>query len=239
MDINLDPLGPYLLVIVAGLFVHACFSLSASMLMLINSHTIGANRRHETTLKLSAGYIAGNLATTLALVGAITYFFSGPVPIRMNPAAWIVITALLVLVGWIVLLCYYRRGKGTRLWLPRGLTERLMAYAKRTTTVAPSFGLGVTVIFIELPFLIAPLVLAGTVLASLPDLERNIGIAVYALAATLPLFALTALIGGGHKISTIQRWRESNKKFLQWSSGLTLILLGIYLFASNIWGAWV
>jgi len=236
MNYSFDVLGPFALVIVAGLFAHACYALSLSMLTLVSSHVIGTSAKHSTVLKLSFGYVLGSAFATLALLGIVTYFFSDIVVITQQPAGWILVSILAVLVGWITLLFYYRPGKGTQLWLPRATIQSISTRAKQTKTAVQSFGLGVVMILLELPFLIAPLAIAGAVLATLPNVERGIGIIAYTFAAIMPLIVVMVLIGGGHKISTIQRWRENNKKFLQWTSGSALILLGIYVFSINIWG---
>lgn len=236
MTIPLDVLGPYALVILAGLFVHACFQLGLSMLTIINSHAIGHGSRHGTILKLSISYIAGALIATIGLLVLTTYFFRSVLPLDTNPVAWIIVCSLVICVGWLVLLFYYRKVKGTQLWLSRRFVERLTTRAKHTKTVIGSLAFGLMMVVVELPFLIAPLALAGAVLGTLPSIERTIGVLAYAVAANIPLIIVTVLLGGGHKISTIQRWRETNKQFLQWTSGMTLILLGIYLFAINIWG---
>lgn len=236
MNYSLNALGPYALVIISGLFAHACFQLSVSTLTLLGSHVIGSGKSHAILLKLSIGYACGVLFATACLLALLTYFFTTALPIHQSPVAWIIVCALVVVVGWLVLVLYYRRGKGTRLWLPRRITEAVGIQAKRIKRTVGAFGLGSAMVIAELPFLIAPLTLAGAVLAGLAELERSIGVLAYSLAATTPLVIIIILIGGGHKISTIQRWREANKKFLQWTSGLTLILLGIYLFAITIWG---
>lgn len=236
MTISLDAFGPYTLVILAGLFVHACFQLSLSMLIVIDSHAIGYGHKHGMILKLSASYIIGALIATIGLLAFSTFFFRSLVPLGTNPIAWIVLCCLAVLIGWLVLLFYYRRTKGTQLWLPRKVVERLTSRAKHTRTVLGSLSFGTMMVVMELPFLIAPIALAGGVLGTLAPTERTIGVLAYGLAAVVPLIVVTVLLGGGHKISTIQRWRETNKQFLQWTCGITLILLGIYLFAITIWG---
>lgn len=236
MNYTLDALGPFALVIIAGLFAHACYALSVSMLTLVNSHIIGTSAKHSTVLKLSCGYILGSGFATLGLLALVTTFFTNVVDIDEQSAGWIIVSVLAIVIGWITLLFYYRRGKGTQLWLPRKAIQTVSTRAKKTKTMVQAFGLGVSMVILELPFLIAPLVIAGAVLGTLPNLELSIGLFAYSLAAIMPLIAVTVLIGGGYKISTIQRWRESNKKFLQWTSGCALILLGVYLFAINVWG---
>lgn len=236
MAYTLDTIAPFALVIVAGLFAHACYALSLSMLTLVNSHAIGAATKHTVVMKLSLGYILGSILATLGLLAAITHFFADTIMINERPIGWIVVGVLAMIIGWITLLFYYRRGKGTQLWLPRQTIQAISTRAKRTKTAVHAFGLGVVMVLLELPFLIAPLVIAGAVLGSLPALERSVGLVAYTLAAIMPLIVVTVMIGGGHKLSTIQRWREDNKKFLQYTSGGALILLGIYLLAINAWG---
>lgn len=236
MSFSLDFIGPYALVILAGLFVHACFQLSLSMLTVMASHAIGASKRHGAILKLSLSYTLGAFIATLALLVLSTSFFVHILPPKSSPLAWIILCGLSILVGWCVLLFYYRKVKGTRLWIPRSLVEAATARAKKVRGFTGALGLGLMMVALELPFLIAPLAIAGAILSTLPSLERTIGVLAYTFAATMPLIIITIMIGGGHKISVIQRWREDNKQFLQWTSGLTLILIGVYLFATNIWG---
>jgi len=231
-----DALWPYVLAVVAGLFAHACLQLGVSMLTLLNSHAIGSGRAHAAVLRLSFSYSLGALAATVGLVIALTYIFTSLFPFY-STLEWTLLAGLIAGVGIAVLLFYYRRGKGTLLWLPRGFVEFASSRAKKTKNTVEAFSLGLMMVIAELPFLIAPIALTAAILSGQPSLERSIGIGAYSLAACLPLFSITALIGSGHKISTIQRWRENNKNFLQWSSGLTLILLSIYVFAINVWSA--
>jgi hypothetical protein len=42
------------------------------------------------------------------------------------------------------------------------------------------------------------------------------------------------LIGSGHSLSRIQRWREANKHFLQFAAGAGLIVLGGYLYVNEV-----
>jgi hypothetical protein len=53
--------------------------------------------------------------------------------------------------------------------------------------------------------------------------------AVFAVLVSLPLLFVSLYISSGHKISTVQRWRESAKHFLRWTSALALVILTVYL----------
>jgi hypothetical protein len=42
------------------------------------------------------------------------------------------------------------------------------------------------------------------------------------------------LIGSGHRLSEIQKWRETNKRFLQFSAGGALVVLGFFVYVCKI-----
>ena len=41
------------------------------------------------------------------------------------------------------------------------------------------------------------------------------------------------LVGGGHKLSAIQAWREKHKLFLQFIAAAGLLILGAYTFVNE------
>jgi hypothetical protein len=50
---------------------------------------------------------------------------------------------------------------------------------------------------------------------------------------------VAALIGGGHSLGQIQRWREANKGFLQFIAGSGLIVLGFYMYVNQVGGSMI
>jgi hypothetical protein len=60
------------------------------------------------------------------------------------------------------------------------------------------------------------------------------GIAIYTTISLFSLLVVNALIGSGHKLSRIQKWREDNKRFLQFAAGSGLLVLGFYLYVDHI-----
>lgn len=226
---------PVLLAMVAALFAHASFQLGVSMLTLLSSHAIGKGKRHSQVLRLDLGYSLGAILTTAALLALLTYIANSLLT-SLSALHWALISGLLAGAGLAVVLFYYRRGKGTMLWLPRGFVEFASTRAKKTRNGFEAFAIGATMVIAELPFLFAPLALIALILHSVPSTQHLITMLSYSVLACLPLLVMTVLIGSGHKISTIQRWREDNKVFLQWSSGLLLILLGVYVYGLTVWG---
>lgn len=229
-NINLFATSPAILAFLATAFAVACFQLSVSVLTLISSHTIGAARAYNKLLSLVSAYLLGVIAalfglaiTAISLVDASRYFLLG--------AAWPIVGSVSIAVGGLIVAFYYRQSKGTSLWVPRALAKFLDTRTKRTRSAVETFSLGILTTLAELPFsFVAFLLLAYLV----RDANANTQVAlslIFALLVSLPLIFVAAAITSGHKISTIQRWRETNKNFLRWASGVCLILLGFYLLA--------
>jgi cytochrome c biogenesis protein CcdA len=97
------------------------------------------------------------------------------------------------------------------------IAETGQAAAAAVTTAAPTVSA------------VAPVLLVATVVATQPPAVWLLLIKSYAVVATLPLIAITLYLSSGHSVARVQRWREQSKGFLQWTSGIALVLLTVYL----------
>ena len=224
---------PLLLLLLGAIFVHASFQLGVSVLTLLSSHTIGRRAPNNRVLSLSFWYILGvALMITLLLLGAVSAerFLMAH---NAGLATWLPLS-LLPSIALILVLFYYRRGKGTRLWLPRPAADYITTRAKKTKSSVEAFSLGMTTGVTELPFALAPLALVAFAFHGFAA-DKWLALAVgYALAVCAPLVFVAFYISSGHKISSVQRWREDAKTFLSWTSAVALLLLTIYLLILQI-----
>lgn len=223
-----------LAIIILAALIHASFQLSVSMLTLLSTHTLGAKKSHQKLLHLTSSYVLGaGLMTVLLLSFAILLilnFYGTNIP----QIIWAAACGLLIGVAISVWLFYYRREKGTMLWIPRGVAKYLSERTKAVTIGAEAFGLGLSSVTGELLFIIAPLVISALVIIQLPSPWQLIGIAAYAVISMLSLIIVWAAIGSGHSLSRIQKWRETNKYFLQFAAGTGLIILGVFIYVNEI-----
>ena len=226
---------PMLLILLGAVFVHACFQLSVSVLTLLSSHTIGRRLPNTRLLNLNFWYILGSIAMiTLLQLGTIALLRSA---ISQNTALTTLITLSVVpLIALLMVLFYYRRGRGTQLWLPRPAAEYITTRAKRTKSSVEAFTLGAATAMTELPFIVAPLAIVAFVLEGFASDKWLALSLLYAIAACLPLIFVALYISSGHKISSVQRWRENAKDFLKWTSAAALILLTLYLVVLQLGG---
>ena len=223
-----------LAIIAFAALIHASFQLSVSMLTLLSGHAIGSKTAHTKLLRLTNAFTFGVAIMTMLLLSFFAlmaqYAFHAPVP----TIAWVGSCGLLFCLGLAVWIFYYLREAGTSLWVPRNFARYLSDRTKATKQSAEALSLGMTSVFAELLFIFTPLAVSALVLVELTPSYQLLGIFIYILISLAPLLLVNGLIGSGHKLSRIQKWRETNKRFLQFSAGAGLLILGFYLYIDKV-----
>lgn len=223
-----------LAIIAFAALIHASFQLSVSMLTLLSGHAIGAKVAQAKLLRLTSGFLIGVAVMTILLVSFISFlfqhFFGNNVPLL----TWAVSCGLLLGLGIAVWAFYYRREKGTSLWIPRGIARYLSERTKATKHSTEAFGLGLSSVIGELLFILAPMTISALIMIRLSTPLQLIGIALYTLISLLSLGTIYVLISSGHRLSRIQKWREDNKRFLQFAAGSGLLILGFYVYVDQV-----
>lgn len=215
--------------------IHASFQLSVSVLTLLSGHAIGSKKSHRRLVRLTTSFTTGVGVMTLLLLSFTSLIFLHAFGTQVPLLVWALVCGLVLGIGIAVWLFYYRRGtKGTELWLPRSFASFLTNRSKKTDQNAEAFSLGLTSVIAELIFIIPTVAIAALVLIELPPEWQLVGIGIYTLISLLGLIIVWSLIGSGHSLARIQRWRTENKRFLQVSSGGALIVLGFFVYVSKI-----
>lgn len=222
-----------LVIIAVSALIHASFQLSISMLTLLSSHTIGKKRSQARLLLLSNAFTLGVGIMTLLLLSATAMLLSTFIP-AASALTWTICCGLLAGVGFAVWIFYYRRESGTTIWIPRSLARFMTERTKATKQSGEAFSLGVISVLAELLFIFAPILVSALVLLGLSPQWQLVGIALYTLVSLGSLLLVNALIGNGLSISRIQKWRESNKRFLQFAAGSGLLVLSFYLYVDQV-----
>lgn len=227
--------SPIFIIAFAGL-LHASFQLGVALLTLLSGHSLGSHRSFRNLMRLNFAYLLGACGVTVLLFSAFGYLAllgTG----QFVQIEWLVLSVLNITIGLSVMLFYYRRSKGTGLWIPNSMAKYLTKRVKETDNDAEAFTLGAGSVLAELPFIVGPLSVAVLYSLSLDTADMQaLALLTYCLIALSPLFAIVALVGAGHKISHIQKWREDNKLFLQYCAGSGLIILGAFVFIDKFLG---
>ena len=214
--------------------IHASFQLGVSTITLLSSHGAGKKVAAGKILRLVGSFLAGTITVTTFLVFALLYFTTTLELWQKPNSLWTAISGALAALGIAVWIFYYRRGTGTPLWIPRAFARFLTARVRSTSLSVEAFSLGLTTVIAELPFMITPMITATLALAFLPADLQVLGAFGYVAVASLGIIVVAVLIGGGHNISHIQRWREANKHFLQFAAGTGLVVLAFYLYVNQV-----
>jgi hypothetical protein len=221
-------------IIAFAALIHASFQLSVSVLTLLSGHAIGSKTAHRKLLRLTCSFLTGVGVMIILLLSFTALVFQSVFSDDIPLVAWAASAGLLIGLGVAVWAFYYRNEKGTSLWLPRGIARYLSDRTKATKSSPEAFGLGLSSGIGELIFTLAPIAIAALILIQLEPLWQLAGIGLYALISLLSLLIVYVLIGSGHKLSRIQKWRENNKRFLQFAAGAGLLILGFYVYTDQV-----
>ena len=224
-----------LAIVAFAALIHASFQLSVGVLSLLSGHALSAKKSRARILRLTTSYTIGAGVMTLLILSFVSLIFLHAFGSVVPLLVWALVCGLVLGIGIAVWLFYYRRdSKGAELWIPRSFARHLHDRSKATHYGAEAFSLGLTSVVAEIIFIIPSLSISALVLLELPGSWQLVGIAIYMLVSLLGLLIAWALIGSGHSLARIQKWRVDNKRFLQFSAGGALIVLGFFVYVSKI-----
>ncbi len=228
--------SPIFVIAFAGL-LHASFQLGVALLTLLSGHSLGINRSFHKLMRLNIAYLFGATVITILIFAALAYFALLSIGSNIQ-IAWLITALINIVIGVAVMIFYYRRKKGTGLWIPDSMAQYLSKRVKKTDHTGEAFTLGAGSVLAETPFLIGPFAVAVLYTLTLEGAQLQLlSLLTYSLIALAPLVAIVSLVGGGHKISHIQKWREENKLFLQYCAGCGLVILGAFVLVDKFIGA--
>lgn len=224
-----------LIIVAIAALIHASFQLSISVFTLLSSHAIGRKRSKARLDTLTTSFVIGVGMMTALLLSFFSILLA---PIVKNGEVhylvWTVTCGVLTGVGVAVWLFYYRKQSGTSLWVPRGMARYLHTRTKKTAHSAEAFSLGMASVVGELLFIFAPIVVSALILVHLEPIWQLTGIILYTIISMASLLFIHILISSGFSLSRIQKWRESNKHFLQFAAGSGLLALGFYIYVDQV-----
>lgn len=215
--------------------IHASFQLSISTLTLMSGHSLGIQQSHQKLVSLVISFVLGVIFMTFLLLTsgiymANTIIYYGILQIVL----WATACSALIIIGVAVWLFYFRPGKGTILWIPRFMAEYLTRRCSKTKSNGEAFSLGISSVVGEIIFLLAPIVVSILFIINMPIALQISGVALYILISVLPLVVVCILVNKQNKLSRIQKWREENKRFIQFMTGSIMLAVGFFVYASEV-----
>lgn len=220
-------------VVVLAAVVHATLQLGLGCLLLLYHASLGKHIKKKTR-SLVGSYIAGVGIIAFLSLSAGCFVIGDLFDGGLSTDVLALIVGILLALALIVCLFYYRRGKSTELWLPKGVARFIDRRAKATESDTEAFSLGVLTCFAELPFTLVLVVIAADSVLQLPALYQALAVAFYTVVTIAPLVIMRLAIHSGKTVVDIQRWRVKHKNFLKVITGLGFLALGLFIFAFEV-----
>ena len=216
---------PTLGLVVASAAIDSINPCAIGVLILMVSVVLGSGKSVGRLLLLGGAYIGAIFFTYLVAGLGLVYFLS-EIPILIAEYLSIAVGILVILAGLLEIKDFFWYGKGFSLQIPHYFAMKIQEMSTSKTTVIGVMLLGAFVAAVELPCTGAPYLAIITVLRINFDLTAFGLMVLYNLIFVAPLLIILAMVAGGAKISSVQKWKEESKGAMRLGMGLLLIALG-------------
>ncbi|MDO4978541.1 MAG: hypothetical protein Q4E47_00060 [Candidatus Saccharibacteria bacterium] len=219
-------------IILLAALVHASLQIALGSLLVLFHANLADKSDNKARIStrcrtLASHYTCGAYIIISLFVSSIAFFISTLLNGGLSKNALLIIAALLLALGVIAWLFYYKTGRTTELWIPRKLARYINTRAKRVTSSFEAFSLGLLAVFAEMPFAFLLMTVAADSLLILPFYIQPAVVFIYTFIAVAPLEFMRFAIKNGQTIVDIQKWRVRNKLFLKFITGQLFITLAI------------
>ena len=210
-------------------------------IFMIFSHYASAKYSRQKTSNLALFFILGVEAiTTLVFILIYTIVMSTAefeMPLTLD--SYILIWCLVVIfatIGLIFPWVYFRKGKGTQLFIGRRLAEQITKKARDVKTQSEAFLLGFIAGVPELIFTLPLYFVSVTAIMAIGEttIARSAMVILIVLAAVLPLFFVHISLNHGFNLANLERARTKNKTFYRMLIGILYLLIAVMLIVRTI-----
>ncbi|HKX72461.1 MAG TPA: hypothetical protein VJM32_00420 [Candidatus Saccharimonadales bacterium] len=216
---------PTLGLVVTSAAIDSINPCAIGVLILMVSVVLGGGKSIGRLLLLGSAYI-GAIFFTYLIAGLGLIYFLSEIPILIAEYLSIAVGILVILAGMLEIKDYFWYGKGFSLQIPHYFAMKIQEMSTSKTTVVGVMLLGAFVAAVELPCTGAPYLAIITVLRINFDMTAFGLMVLYNLIFVAPLIIILAMVAGGAKISSVQKWKEESKGAMRLGMGLLLIALG-------------
>jgi cytochrome c-type biogenesis protein len=219
---NLPTLG----LVIASALIDSINPCAIGVLILMVSVILGSGKSIKRLMVLGSAYIFAIFITYLAAGLGLVYFFSA-IPIVIAEYLSIAVGLLVILAGLLEIKDFFWYGKGFSLQIPHKFAMKIQEMSSNSKlSLVSVMLLGAFVAGVELPCTGAPYLAIITVLRVDFNLTAFALMVLYNIIFVAPLLFILALVAGGAKISSVQKWKEDSKGAMRLGIGLLLVGLG-------------
>ena len=192
------------------------------MILLLSSLVV--NKQKSRILSVGAIYIFAVFLTYLTFGLGLTTFLAF-IPIIWAEYISIFVGILVVFAGIIEIKDFFWYGEGFSLMIPKKYSEYISEKMK-TLSVPTIVFLGIFVASVELPCTGGPYLAITLLLSQNFNITAFLMLVLYNIIFVMPLVIIMLAVLLGVKVQDIQAWKQANKSYMRYFTGLILIALG-------------
>ncbi len=162
---------------------------------------------------------------TYLLAGLGILYFLSSIPLYISEYLSIAVGTLVIIAGLIEIKDFFWYGYGITLSIPPEKAKKIHEMTRKLTLPAMIL-LGAFVAGVELPCT------GGPYLAILVFLSQNFNftaflwLILYNMIFVLPLVVILLMVYFGYKIQYLKRWKQRNRQYMRFATGIILVFLG-------------
>ncbi|MFT7615895.1 MAG: cytochrome c biogenesis protein CcdA [Candidatus Woesearchaeota archaeon] len=186
--------------------------------------TLVVTKRKDKMLKIGMMYIGAIFITYFSFgLGLITFLAN--IPQVVAEYISIAVGLVVVLAGLYEIKDFFWYGKGFSLAIPHKYIAKIQDRMQKLSIGTVLF-LGVFVAAVELPCTGGPYLAITLILSQNFNFAAFIMLVLYNIIFVMPLVIILFMVMAGAKIQSIQGWKQANKGYMRYATGLLLIGLG-------------
>ncbi len=216
-------------ILILATLIQASLQLVPSIFMVFYHYASGKKSRakaDDLTLSFVLGAETFNTLLFLLLYTVYYTIFYNIDNLNTSLFSWIMAGIFLAL-ALASFFFYFRKSKGTELFVSRKIAKNLTFRAKNVKTRGDAFALGCFSGTAELIFTL-PLYIIVIVISNIIDFApRSLLLFLFIASITIPLFSIHLSYRSGNNLAEIQRHRVQNKLFFRFIIPIAYILLAV------------
>ena len=214
-------------IIILATLIGASLQLTPGIFLIFYHYASGKNSKKKAN-DLALSYIFGTLLYSVVmflLLYAVyfSFFYTHP-HLEKGLFMWIMAGIFLVL-SIISCFFYYRKGKGTELFISRGVSQKIFTRARNIESKKDAFILGLFSGTAELLFSFPVYIIAVSAANNIDSISKIFFVFIFVLAPIVPVFTHFVMYRSGANLANIERRRVKNKAFIRFMLTLAYALL--------------
>lgn len=217
-------------IVILVMLIQALLQLTPGVFAIWYHYALGKNSKNKT-LELS-GYFTAGVEFVVAIFMIVIYLTTLTIP--NDDLANLILAGISIAMSLFVFFKYYRKGRGTELFISRQCANNLYKKARSARKKSDIFVLGVVAYLNELFLTLPLLIILAMQTTFFTTSQQIVFFIMYILAAIMPICIIRNGFLHDKNLADIQKMRVKNKNFYRIFIGFAYITIAILIIVSRI-----